>query len=309
MDMPLFTMTGITGHVGGAAAQRLLSHGARVRAAVRSEAGATAWRDKGTEATVAGLDDAQALTRAFEGADGVYVMTPTWSESPDMFAENVRAVAALGQALRATRPRRIVLLSSVGAQHAAGTGAILKLHHLEQAFADLAGVVSVRASWFMENYAGLIPHVRDTGVLPSMLAPLDRSHPMVATQDIGATVADLLLDTARGPGVVELEGPRRYAPNDVAEAFAKVLGRSVEAQVLPPSEWFGAYAQWGLTPRSAEAMSEMLTGFNRGHIVFEGSEAETMHGPTTLSRFWPSWPNADRLRGDRSLNTQRGRST
>jgi NAD(P)H dehydrogenase (quinone) len=284
MDMPLFAMTGITGHVGGAAAQRLLAQGARVRAVVRSETGATAWRNKGAEVAVAALDDVQALKHAFDGADGVYVMTPTWFESPDMFAENVRAVEALAQALRATRPGRIVLLSSVGAQHAAGTGAILKLHHMEQAFADLAGVVSVRAGWFMENYAGLIPHVRSTGVLPSMLAPLDRAHPMVATQDIGHVVADLLLDTARDRGVVELEGPRRYAPNDVAEAFARVLGRSVEAQILPPSEWLGAYAQWGLKPRSAEAMSEMLTGFNSGHIVFEGSEVDTMHGPTTLEQ-------------------------
>jgi len=158
--MPLFAMTGITGHVGGAAAQRLLAQGASVRAVVRTDAGASAWRDKGAEAAVASLDDAQALTRAFDGADGVYVMTPTWFESPDMFAENVRAVKALGQALRATRLRRIVLLSSVGAQHAARTGAILKLHHMEQAFDDLAGVVSLRAGWFMENYASLIPHAR-----------------------------------------------------------------------------------------------------------------------------------------------------
>jgi len=107
---------------------------------------------------------------------------------------------------------------------------------------------------------------------------------MVATQDIGHVVADLLLDTTRDHGVVELEGPRRYAPNDVAEALARVLGRPVEAQILPPSERLSAYAQWGLTPRSAEAMSEMLAGFNSGHIVFEQSEAGTMRGPTTLEQ-------------------------
>lgn len=282
--MPLFVMTGITGHVGSAAAHRLLTQDARVRAVVRSDAGASTWRAKGVQVAMAGLDDAQALTRAFDGADGVYVMTPTWFDSPDMFAENARAVEALGQALRATRPRRIVLLSSVGAQHAAGTGAILKLHHMEQAFADLAGVISLRAGWFMENYAGLVPHVRATGVLPSMLAPLDGAHPMVATQDIGQVVADILLDTSRGRAVIELEGPRRYSPNDAAEAFARVLGRSVQAQILPPSEWLDAYAQWGLTPRSAEAMSEMLAGFNSGHIVFERSQAETLHGLTSLEQ-------------------------
>jgi hypothetical protein len=36
--------------------------------------------------------------------------------------------------------------------------------------------------------------------------------------------------------------------------------------------------------RSAEAMSEMLAGFNSGHIVFEGSQPTTMHGPTTLEQ-------------------------
>jgi NAD(P)H dehydrogenase (quinone) len=233
--MPLFAITGSTGHVGGAAARRLLARGARVRAVVRKEGRATvAWRERGAEPAVAGLGDADVLRRAFDGADGVYVMTPTWFESADMFAENVRAVEALGQALRAARPGRVVLLSSIGAQYVAGTGAILKLHHLEQALANSAGVVSVRAGWFMENYAGLIPHVRATGVLPSMLAPLDRAHPMVATQDIGAVVADLLLDTARDRSVVELEGPRCYALHDVAVAFGKVLGRPVKAQILPP---------------------------------------------------------------------------
>jgi uncharacterized protein YbjT (DUF2867 family) len=244
---------------------------------------------------MAGLDDTGALKHAFADADGVYVMTPTWFESADMFAENVRAVEALGQALRAARPERIVLLSSIGAQHAAGTGAILKLHHMEQAFADIAGVVSVRAGWFMENYAGSLPLVRATGALPSMLAPLNCTHPMVATQDIGAVVADLLLDPARGRSVVELEGPRRYAPHDVAEAFSKVLRRPVKAQTLPPSDWLGTYTEWGLTPRSAEAMSEMLTGFNSGHIVFERSETETMQGPTTSSRSWPTWSTAHRF--------------
>jgi NAD(P)H dehydrogenase (quinone) len=283
--MPLFAITGITGHVGGAAARRLLARGARVRAVVRKEGESTAaWREQGAESAVAALGDAGTLQRAFDATDGVFVMMPTWFENTDMFAENIRAVEALGQALRAAQPGRIVLLSSIGAQHAAGTGAILKLHHMEQAFADLAGVVSVRAGWFMENYAGLIPSVRATGVLPSMLAPLSRAHPMVATQDIGAVVADLLLDPARGRSVAELEGPRRYAPHEIADAFSKTLGRPVKAQILPPSDWLGTYAEWGLTPRSAEAMSEMLVGFNSGHIDFEGSQAETMHGPTTLEQ-------------------------
>jgi NAD(P)H dehydrogenase (quinone) len=280
--MPLFAITGITGHVGRVAARRLLAGGAGVRAVVRDEAKAAPWRKLGAEFAVANLDDTEALQRAFDGVDGVYVMTPTWFESADMFAENIRAVAALSRAIRAARPARIVLLSSVGAQHPTGTGAILKLHHMEQAFADLPGVVSIRAGWFMENYAGLIPHVRATGVLPSMLAPLDRDHPMVATQDIGTLVANILLDKTNSRAVIELEGPRRSAPRDVTDALAKVLGQPVVAKVLPRAEWLDTFAQWGLTPRSAEAMSAMLAGFNSGHIAFERGQHDRIQGQTTL---------------------------
>jgi NAD(P)H dehydrogenase (quinone) len=278
--MPLFAITGITGQVGGAAARRLLTAGASVRGVVRDAARGAPWREAGARVAVANLDDASALAAAFDGADGVFIMTPSWGGSRDMFARNIRAIDALGVALRAVRPPRIVLLSSIGAQHPAGTGAILKLHRMEQAFAGIAGVVSVRAGWFMENYAGLIPQVWASGVLPSMLAPLDRAQPMVATQDIGEAVATLLLSPEGGPSVIELEGPRRYAPNDVATAFAEVLGRPVTAEILPPSRWPAIYAQRGLTPRSAEAMAEMLAGFNSGHIAFE--TADTVCSRTSL---------------------------
>jgi NAD(P)H dehydrogenase (quinone) len=133
------------------------------------------------------------------------------------------------------------------------------------------------------GHVGRVAHRRLlAGVLPSMLAPLDRVHPMVATQDIGTVVANSLLDQTNSRVVIELEGPRRYAPHDAADALAKVLGQPVVAKVLPPSEWLDTYAQWGLTPRSAEAMSEMLAGFNSGHIAFARGQHDRIQGQTTL---------------------------
>ncbi len=280
--MPTYAILGITGQVGGAAAAQLLADGARIRAVVRSEAKAAPWRDRGAEAALATLDDPVALRAAFDGADGIFIMTPTWFEAEDMFAENAKALAALGQALEGLPETKIVLLSSIGAHRAHGAGAIMKLHDMEVAFASLPAVTSVRAGWFMENFAGMLPHIRETGVLPSMLAPLDRAVPMVATVDVGRAVADILRQDWSGQRVIELEGPRRYAPHDVATAFAAALGRSVTAQALPPSEWGAVYLSWGLTPPSAQAMAEMLNGFNTGWISYEGSEADTIHGATPL---------------------------
>jgi NAD(P)H dehydrogenase (quinone) len=280
--MAFYAITGISGHVGGPAAEKLLADGHRLRAVVRSEAKAAVWRTRGAEIALAALDDADALSRAFAGVDGAFLMTPTWFEADDMFAENRKALAALGKAIASAGPAKLVLLSSIGAHLPRGTGAILKLHEMEEAFAGLQATASVRAAWFMENFTGMLPYVKESGLFPSMLAPLERAHPMVATADIGAVVACLLTEDWRGRRVIELEGPHRYAPRDVAAAFAAVLGRKVEARVQPQSEWDATYRSWGLTPRSAEAMAEMVQGFNSGLIRFEGNGAERATGGTTL---------------------------
>ncbi len=289
--MARFAFTGITGKVGRHAASLLLASGNSVRAVVRNEESAQTWKALGAEAALAQIDDANALTTAFADTDGVYVMTPTWFEADDMFAENRRAVAALSQALRAAKPAKVILLSSVGAQHAHGTGAILKLNHMEVAFADIPGVTALRAAWFMENFAGLIDGVAATGRFASMLAPLDRPVPMVATKDIGVAVAELLQRGSAAPPIVELEGPRRYTPRDVADAFSSVLGRPVEAEILPLAGWSETYRSWGLSPNSVEAMSEMLSGFNDGHVVFERHETETDHGATSLETVLADLPS------------------
>ena len=72
----MYAVTGITGKVGGAVAQRLLDAGAKVRAVVRDEAKGKPWADKGCDVAVAEIGDAAALTAAFAGTDGVFLMTP-----------------------------------------------------------------------------------------------------------------------------------------------------------------------------------------------------------------------------------------
>jgi NAD(P)H dehydrogenase (quinone) len=64
-------------------------------------------------------------------------------------------------------------------------------------------------------------------VLRSFLQPADKLFPMVATQDVGRLAAALLREDWIGTRVVELEGPTRISPNDLARAFATVLERPV----------------------------------------------------------------------------------
>ncbi|HQT47415.1 MAG TPA: NmrA family transcriptional regulator, partial [Acidocella sp.] len=137
-------------------------------------------------------------------------------------------------------------------------------------------VCFLRAAWFMENAAWDVAPARE-GVVPSFLQPLDKPVPMVATADIGTLAAALLQETWVGRRVVELEGPRRVTPNEIAAAFAKILGHEVHMQVVPRPSWAGLFALQGM--RNPTPRAQMLDGFNEGWIEFE---QKALKGQTEL---------------------------
>jgi uncharacterized protein YbjT (DUF2867 family) len=103
---------------------------------------------------------------------------------------------------------------------------------------------------------------------------------MVSVADVGRLVADTLWKSWSRQRVIELEGPQRYAPNDVATALTAVLGRSVKAEALPRGHWDQAFRTLGFTVGSSKAVAEMLDGFN-SWIEFEKPKG-TVNGTTSL---------------------------
>jgi len=128
------------------------------------------------------------------------------------------------------------MLSSICAHLPSGTGPIVTNHLLEQAFGNSdIPTTFVRATYFMENWNPVLETVKTEGILPSFYQPLDKKNPQVATEDIGR-VAEAMLETSEGVQIKELAG-LPYSPNDVAEAFSKVLGKEVKAVAVPENQW------------------------------------------------------------------------
>lgn len=249
---------------------------------VRSQVAAQAWIARGAEAAIADLRDADALRSAFTGVDAAFVMTPPYMDAPDPAGANREAIGALRTALLAAGVPYVVYLSSIGAQHDHGLGAIATKHELEVAFLQMpVPSVAIRAGWFMENYKGQMAAARETGKLASMLDPIDLAVPMIATEDIGTVAARLLTRGPLGPSVVEL-AEHAYSSNDVARVMSATAGRSVEAVVIPRAQRPEVYRSWGLSQSGADLMSDMIDGFNSAWISFEGGSAERAYGTTSL---------------------------
>jgi NAD(P)H dehydrogenase (quinone) len=275
-----YAITGITGKVGGEVARTLLGAGQSVRAVMRDDKKASAWADQGCAVAIAEMTDAAALTAAFSGTDGVFVLLPGNFDPSPGFPELRAILAALEAALLAARPSRVVCISTIGAQ-ATTENLLTQLGIMEQTLGELPlPITFLRPAWFMENCSWDVAPARQSGVIPSFLQPLDKPFPMVASADVARRAARLLQETWSGRRVVELEGPTRVSPNDVAATFSRVIGEPVRVNAVPRETWRGLFQAQGMknpTPRI-----RMLDGFNEGWIEFESGAAGTVKGTTPL---------------------------
>jgi uncharacterized protein YbjT (DUF2867 family) len=278
MEDNMFAVMGITGQVGGQVARTLLDQGKKVRAIVRNQEKGAAWAARGCEIALASTEDAQSLEKAFKGAEGVFVMVPPIFDPSPGFPEARAMIDNLHAALASARPQKVVSLSTIGG-HVERPNLLNQLHIMEEKLTTLPlPVCLLRPGWFMENATWDVAPARESGVVPSFLQPLDKPVPMIATHDVGQLAAELLLEEWQGRRVVELEGPARVTPNEIAAAFSQLLGREVRMQAVPRDTWESLFRSLGM--KNPLPRIQMLDGFNEGWIEFEG--ANSRRGSTTI---------------------------
>lgn len=275
----MFAITGITGNIGGQIARILLTAKQSIRAVVRDARRAEEWKQRAAEVAVADIGDAAALADAFKGAEGVFILVPPNFDPLPGFPEARAIGAALKSALQTANPQRAVYLSTIGAQ-ARETNLLSQHTLIEQSLRELAlPIVFLRPGWFMENCTWDVAPARD-GVIPSFLQPLDKPVPMIATADIASVAAELLQEKWNGHRLVEIEGPKRVTPYEIASTFADLLDHAVKMQEVPRETWESLFRSQGM--KNPEPRIRMLDGFNEGWIEFESGEAGTRKGTVGL---------------------------
>lgn len=277
----MFLVTGITGHVGGATAQTLLSSGHKVRALVRNPQKAAAWASKGVELVQGDFTDAAAIANALLGVDGAYIMLPPIFAPQPGFPEAKAVIASYVEAFKRVPPPRLVALSSIGSEKTERLGLIAQTHLLEQALAEFTFPIAfIRAASFFENFVAQLGPASQTGTLYSFYQPLNHPVPSIATQDIGALAARLLADNRwTGRRVLELGSP--YSVAEYASAMTEVLGRAVTPQAVPRERWTATLASFGFPPDGTWAYEEMVENFNAGWIHFGVPGTEQVAASTT----------------------------
>jgi uncharacterized protein YbjT (DUF2867 family) len=284
----MYVVIGATGHTGGVVAEKLLAKQEKVRVVGRDERRLERFKQQGAEAFVGDVTDANAMARAFSGAEAAYVMLPPNISAPNVRAYTDRVVDALASALEKNGVRHAGALSSIGADKADRTGPVLGLHNLEQRLEAIPGLnaILLRAGYFMEN---ILPQVGIIQQLGHMAGPVrsDLALTMIASRDIGAAAAELLLRRDfQGKQRRELLGARDVTYAQVARVVGAAIGKpDLTYQQVPAAQIKPALMQMGMSANMADLLLEMSEALNSGYMRALEPRSAQNTTPTTIESF------------------------
>jgi uncharacterized protein YbjT (DUF2867 family) len=281
----MLVVMGATGNTGSVAAKKLLERGEKVRAVGRDAHKLRQLAELGAETVAADANDGAALTKAFEGATAAYLLLPPRAKDPELLASGDKMSTAITQAIQAAGLSHVVLLSSIGAQHANKTGPIQALHTFEEKLKQVPNLnaLFLRPGPFMENFLLLIPLVHSMGFLAGGIDS-DWKMPMIATRDIGAVAADALQKSDFfGFSTRELHGQRDISHDEAAKAIAAAIRKpKLSYKHFPNFLIEQGMKQMGIPGKTAALMSQMNEAANDGRLKPLEARSEKNTTPTAI---------------------------
>ncbi|KAH7179859.1 uncharacterized protein B0J16DRAFT_178067 [Fusarium flagelliforme] len=249
------------------------------------------FRSAGNFTAVQG-DVADASTLNFTKSNAVIMVLPPAYDGRDIVAHSRLISNNIKNAIENSGTvKRLVLLSSLGAEFAKGVGE-LKTNHISEEILQATNtpeIIFIRAAYFMENWTMSLETLKaPEPFFYSTITPLDFKVAMVAVKDIGQALAEQAIrdwKPPKKPYVCELHGPQPYTPLDVQETFSQVLKKDVQVKAVEKDELKGFFGQI-FAPQIVDEWVEMTRSFLPGGIaekdLSKPSDVDVIRGETTL---------------------------
>ena len=221
----------------------------------------------GAKAAIGSVSDADFLSKTFTGADALFAMTPPNMGGVNIIKNTTDAGAAFAKAIQETKIKRVVMLSSIGADLPTGNGPIAGLYNIEKIYEKLdTSITFLRAGYFYFNFFNDIPMIKGAGIMGANF-PASNRIPLVHPEDIAAAAAEELQKTQEGKNI-------RYIISDVKtpSEIVKAFGSAIDKPELPwieftDEQYFGGMTQAGVPEEMAGLYTEMGTGLRNETIA------------------------------------------
>lgn len=281
----MIVVTTPTGQIGSQVVKRLLNAGEAVRVVARDPARLFPEVRDHVETVQGSLDDEAVLSQALTGAESLFWLVPPSFDPEDTTEYYLHFARSASAAIRKSGVGRVVGVSAVG-RHAGMDAGVVSASHANDAEIESTGV-DFRALWcpsFMENTLDQLGPLKAQGMffLPE---PPDRKAPKVATRDIAASGARLLLDRSwTGQGGLGVFGPEDLSNDNMAAIMTAVLGTPIRFQQVSGEAYKARLLELGASASFARELTVMHEAKGNG---LDNSEPRTPENTTPTSfRQW-----------------------
>ena len=297
-----YVITGSLGHIGKPLTEKLRAAGHEVTVISSNPERAKEIEALGAKAAIGLLDDYAFLTTAFTGSDAVFTMVPPKLDAPD-WKEYIHQVGIIYKdAILEAGVKKVVNLSSIGANLPEGCGPVSGLCSVENELNKLqqTDVLHLRPGYFYYNFLGNIGMIKQAGIIGSNFGGVTMvlSHP----EDIAAVAAEAMLSlgsagggapTAAGDPTGAFTGKTvRYIASDerTTDEIARVLGAAIGK---PDLQWVAfsdedtldGLLKAGFSEDVAANYVEMGTSLGNGSMTADYNKNKPAFGPTKLEDF------------------------
>lgn len=260
-------ITGSLGNVAKPLTQQLIAEGHDITVISSNESKKNEIENLGAQAAIGSITDLDFLVKTFEGADAAFLMTPPNMGGINIVENTINAGKNYADAINQTKVKKVVMLSSIGAESPVENGPIKGLHFIEKLYNELenTSVTFLRAGYFYLNFFNDIPLIKNAGIIGANF-PQDAKVPLVHPTDIAKAAAEELVKDSEGKNVKYIVSDERTG-ND----FAKVFGNAISKPELPWIEFkdedsLNGMLQAGVPQEMAELYTEMGRGIRTGVV-------------------------------------------
>jgi uncharacterized protein YbjT (DUF2867 family) len=282
----MIVVTTPAGQIGRQVLDRILDSAEAIRVIARDPSRLPAHVIARVEVMQGSHDDTDAVTKAFAGADRVFWLVPPNPRrdggSERYYLDFTRPAC---QAITSQAVQRVVGISTLGHGYQGKAGLLSAALAMDELI-ESTGVAyrALAMPFFMENLLRQAQAIKDQGTF-SLANAADRPLPTVATRDIAAAAAALLLDGAwSGQASVPVAGPDDLTPTGMAQVMSDVLGRAIRFGQIPLADYKAMLMRRGASEASAQDMADMIDAQNHG--IYDAEPRDPCAAAPTSFRQW-----------------------
>nr|WP_294786224.1 NAD(P)H-binding protein [uncultured Flavobacterium sp.] len=260
-------ISGSLGNIGKPLTAQLVKSGHDVTVISSNADRKEAIENLGAKAAVGSISDASFLAETFVGADALFAMTPPNMGGVNIVKNTTDAGHAFAKAIQQTNIKRVVMLSSIGADLPTGNGPIAGLYNIEKIYEKLdTSITFLRAGYFYLNFLNDIPMIKGAGIMGANF-PASNRIPLVHPEDIANAVAEELQKTQEGKNIRYIVSDVK-TPAEIVEAFGSAMGKPELPWVeLTDEQYLGGMTQAGVPEEMAGLYTEMGSGLRNETIA------------------------------------------